>query len=52
VNVQCSGVEFICQFLQFSAGQQRQVKPENESQRIRINGESYLEAKQSNSMRS
>jgi hypothetical protein len=27
--VQCSGVEFIPEFMQLTAGQQRQLKPEN-----------------------
>jgi hypothetical protein len=30
--VQCSGAEFLSEFMQFSAGQQRQVKPENKEE--------------------
>jgi hypothetical protein len=30
--MQCSGVEFICEFMTFSAGQQRQLKPENKKE--------------------
>ena len=29
---QCSGSEFVCEFMQFSAGQQRQLKPENKKE--------------------
>jgi hypothetical protein len=28
-SVQYSGAEFVCEFMQFSAGQQRQLKPQN-----------------------
>ena len=43
---------FVREFIQFWAGQQSQLKPENKELKIRTHSQRYFDTKQSNSVRS
>ena len=50
-SVQCNGTEFIQESMQFSAGQQRQLKAESKKEpKIRTNCQNYFDGRQRNSV--